>query len=143
MLERLSGPLCDAVLETTGSARRLEDLVGRTMLVLPLDRHRGWYRYHHLLRDHLLAELRLDLPEEVAGLHARAATWFEANGRPEDAVEHAMTAGDADRVARLVLALMSCGVGQRPRRHRPAVDGPGWRVILRPGTPRRSWHTAR
>ena len=107
VLERLSGPLCDAVLETTGSARRLEDLVARTMLVLPLDRHRGWYRYHHLLRDHLRAELRLDLPEEVPGLHARAAAWFEANGRPEDAVEHAMTARDADRVARLVLALMS------------------------------------
>ena len=107
ILERLTGPLCDAVVGTTGSARLLEDLVGRTMLVLPLDRHRRWYRYHHLLRDHLRSELRLDFSEELPQLHARAASWYESNGRPEEAVEHAMAAGDADRVAALVLELMS------------------------------------
>ena len=77
------------------------------MLVLPLDRQRRWYRYHHLLREYLLGELRMDMPEELTELHSRAATWYESNGRPEQAVEHAMTAGDADRVARLVLDLMS------------------------------------
>lgn len=107
VVERLCGSLCDAVVGTTGSARRLEALVGRTMLVLPLDRQRGWYRYHHLLREYLLGELRMDFPEKLPLLHSRAATWYESNGRPEQAVEHAMAAGDADRVTRLVLDLMS------------------------------------
>ena len=107
VVDRLCGPLCDAMLATTDSARRLERLVGSTMLVLPLDRHREWYRYHHLLRDHLLGELRMDDSEEIPQLHSRAAGWYEANGRPEEAVEHALAAGDADQVGRLVLDLMS------------------------------------
>jgi LuxR family transcriptional regulator, maltose regulon positive regulatory protein len=107
LVERLSGPLCDALLDTSGSARTLERLVGRTMLVLPLDRHREWYRYHHLLRDHLLGELRMDHQDETPRLHARASAWFEANGMPEEAVEHAIAAGDATPVGRLVLELMS------------------------------------
>ena len=82
--------------------------MGRTMLVLPLDRHRLWYRCHHLLRDHLRSELRLDLAAEMPQcLHARAAAWYESNGRLEQAVEHAMAAGEADPSASLVLELMS------------------------------------
>ena len=73
--------------------------MSRNMLVVPLDRHREWYRYHHLLREHLQAELRLGDPDEIPELHSRAAGWYEANGMPEDAVEHALAAGDADRVA--------------------------------------------
>jgi LuxR family transcriptional regulator, maltose regulon positive regulatory protein len=107
VLERMCGPLCDAVVGVTGSARTLEELVSRNMLVLPLDRHREWYRYHHFLREHLQAELRLADPGEIPLLHARAAAWYEANGLPEDAVEHALAAGDADRVAGHVLELMS------------------------------------
>ena len=107
VLQRLCGSLCDAVCETTGSARRLEDLLARTMLVIPLDSHREWYRYHHLLHEHLLGELRIDHPEEIPRLHRRAAAWYEANGGPEEAVEHALAGGDADRVGRLVLGLMS------------------------------------
>ena len=107
VLTRLCGSLCDAVAGTTDGARRLEDLVGRNMLVLPLDRRREWYRYHHLLRDHLQTELRLDAPDEVAELHSRAAAWYAVNDRPEDAVEHALAAGESDRVAELVLELMS------------------------------------
>ena len=60
------GPLCDAVTGVSGSAATLEDLVGRNMLVVPLDRHREWYRYHHLLREHLQAELRMQSPDEIA-----------------------------------------------------------------------------
>ncbi|MFL6168192.1 MAG: hypothetical protein ACJ711_00845, partial [Ornithinibacter sp.] len=107
VVERLCGSLCDALLETSGSARTLERLVGRTMLVLPLDRHREWYRYHHLLRDHLLGELRMDHQVETPRLHSRAAAWYASNGMPEEAVEHAMAAGDATRVGGLVLELMS------------------------------------
>ena len=107
ILDRLSGPLCDAVAGVTGAARALEDLAGQNMLVLPLDRHREWYRYHHLLRDHLHAELRVEHADEIPLLHSRAASWYEANDMPEAALDHAQAAGDADRVAALILTHMS------------------------------------
>lgn len=107
VLDRLSGPLCDAVVDGSSSAQTLEDLVGRNMLVLPLDRRREWYRYHHLLREHLHVELRMAAPDEIPKLHSRAAAWYAANDMPEDAIEHAQTAGDVDQVAALILQLMS------------------------------------
>ncbi|WP_344092614.1 LuxR C-terminal-related transcriptional regulator [Microbacterium deminutum] len=107
VLDRLSGPLCDAIADVSGSSRVLEDLVGRNMLVVPLDRHREWYRYHHLLREHLQAELRVLSPDDIPELHSRAAAWYVANGMPEEAVEHAQAAADADLVAVLILELMS------------------------------------
>jgi LuxR family maltose regulon positive regulatory protein len=73
--------------------------------VLPLDRRREWYRYHHLLRDLLRSELQRQEPGLVADLHFRAAAWFEANSMPEQAIDHAQAAGDYDRVARLILQL--------------------------------------
>jgi LuxR family maltose regulon positive regulatory protein len=72
------------------------------LLLVPLDRRRQWYRYHHLFRELLRAELERHEPGLVGQLHARAAAWYEANGLPETAIEHAQAAGDADRVARLV-----------------------------------------
>ena len=57
VLDRMSGPLCDAVLDTTGSADMLETLEDSNLLVIGLDRQRHWYRYHHLFRDLLLADL--------------------------------------------------------------------------------------
>ena len=107
VLDELCGPLSDAVADDDWRlARSLEDLADHNLLVLPLDRHREWYRYHHLLRDHLHAELRLEEPNEIPELHSRAAAWYEANGMPERAIEHAQAAEDADRVAELVLELM-------------------------------------
>ena len=73
--------------------------------MIPLDRHREWYRYHHLLRDLLRAELRRREPDLIQDLHFRAAAWFEANAMPEAAIDHAQAAGDYDRVARLILEL--------------------------------------
>jgi LuxR family transcriptional regulator, maltose regulon positive regulatory protein len=102
VLERMSGPLCDAVLDTEGSGRVLRSLEDSNLLVVPLDRHREWYRYHHLFRDLLRAELERREPQLVRRLHARAAAWCEASGLEETAIEHAQAAGDADRVARLV-----------------------------------------
>ena len=102
VLERMSGPLCDAVLATTGSRRVLESLEDSNLLLVPLDRRREWFRYHHLFHELLLAELERREPEQLGRLHVRAATWWEADGRPEVAIEHAQAAGDADRVARLV-----------------------------------------
>jgi LuxR family maltose regulon positive regulatory protein len=105
VLERLSGPLCDAVLATTGSGRVLESLEDSNLLLVPLDRRRGWYRYHHLFGELLLSELERREPDLVPELHLRAAGWCEANGLPEAAIDHAQAAGDADRVARLVATL--------------------------------------
>jgi LuxR family maltose regulon positive regulatory protein len=105
VLERLSGPLCDAILDTTGSGRVLESLEDSNLLLVPLDRHREWYRYHHLFGELLRAELERREPQLLSELHTRAAAWCEANGLPEVAIDHAQAAGDADRVARLVARL--------------------------------------
>jgi LuxR family maltose regulon positive regulatory protein len=105
VLERMSGPLCDAVLDTRRSAEVLRSLEDSNLLVVPLDRHRVWYRYHHLFRDLLRAELERREPRLLPELHARAAVWCEANGLEEMAIDHAQAAGDADLVARLVAAL--------------------------------------
>jgi LuxR family maltose regulon positive regulatory protein len=114
VLERMSGPLCDAVLDTTGSSEVLAWLEEANLLVVPLDRRRRWYRYHHLFQELLRAELDRREPELVPALHARAAAWCEANGLPETAIDHAQAADDTDRVARLVweLALPAYGAGR-------------------------------
>ena len=105
VLDRMCGSLCDAILEETGSTAALEQMEARNLLVIPLDRHREWYRYHHLLRDLMRAELRRREPDLIQDLHFRAAAWFEANAMPEAAIDHAQAAGDYDRVARLILEL--------------------------------------
>lgn len=105
VLDRMCGSLCDAILGATASGRVLEEMESRNLLVVPLDRRREWYRYHHLFRELLQAELRRREPDLVPDLHSRAAEWYEANAMPEAAIEHAQAAGDHDRVARLVLEL--------------------------------------
>ncbi|HET6752929.1 MAG TPA: hypothetical protein VFH23_03130 [Jiangellaceae bacterium] len=107
ILDRMCGPLCDAVLSGKESVRVLEQLVSRNLLVVPIDRRGEWYRYHHLLRELLQAELQRGDPDLITELHSRAAAWHEANGLPEAAVDHAQVAGDAERVAGLVLDLMN------------------------------------
>jgi LuxR family maltose regulon positive regulatory protein len=103
VLDRLSGPLCDAVLETTGSADLLEWLARSNLLVVPVDRRRRWYRLHRLFRDVLRSQLERDEPEVAARLTRRASEWCEGNDLPEAAVDYAMAAGDGDRAARLVV----------------------------------------
>ena len=105
VLDRMCGSLCDAVLEQKGSAAVLAEMEARNLLLVPLDRRREWFRYHHLLRDLLRSELRRREPDLVRDLHFRAAAWFEANAMPEAAIGHAQAAGDYDRVARLILGL--------------------------------------
>ena len=102
VLDRMSGALCDAVLERTDSARRLQTLEQGNFFVIPLDHHRDWYRYHHLVRDMLLSELQRMEPELPTALHARASAWCERNGMAEAAIEHAAEAEDPGELARLV-----------------------------------------
>jgi LuxR family transcriptional regulator, maltose regulon positive regulatory protein len=100
VLDRLSGPLCDAVLDTSGSAAVLASLERSNLLVVPLDRQREWYRYHHLFQELLREELERSEPELVRELTLRAAHWCQRHGLAEAAIDYAIDAGDADLVAR-------------------------------------------
>jgi LuxR family maltose regulon positive regulatory protein len=102
VLDRMCGSLCDELLGRTDSARRLETLEEANLLVVPLDNHREWYRYHHLFRDMLRSELERGEPELAVALHRRAASWSEKNGLPEAAIDHAAASGDIDTLARLI-----------------------------------------
>lgn len=102
VLESLSGPLCDAALQTEGSATRLESLETQGLLIVPLDRKRERYRLHGILRAVVRAELERIEPRAVSGLNGRAAVWCEANDETEAALGHATASRDAEAVARLV-----------------------------------------
>ena len=102
VLERMCGPLCDAVLDLPRSAAVLADLARSNVLLVPLDQHGEWYRYHHLFRDMLLAELGRREPGLMPVLRRRAAGWCLDGGLPEEALEYCMAAGDVDGAARLM-----------------------------------------
>jgi LuxR family maltose regulon positive regulatory protein len=102
VLERLSGPLCDAVTGRTDSQQLLEQVERANLFLIPLDGQRRWWRFHHLFADLLRARLAQAHPERVAGLHRSAAAWCEAHGLVDDAVRHALAAGDGVWAARLI-----------------------------------------
>ena len=109
VLDRICGPLCEAVLGQPGAAAALADLAGSNLLLVPLDRLGRWYRYHPLFRDMLLTELDRAEPGMASVLRRRAAGWGQDNGLPEEALEYAMAAGDVDEAARLVAELSRPG----------------------------------
>jgi len=102
ILPRLTAPLCDAVTGREGSAAVLTELERSNLFLVPLDRRREWYRYHHLFGELLRHELTLEAPDEVAELHRRASRWFEASDDMDEAIHHAAAAGDLDRAADLI-----------------------------------------
>src|SRR5215212_350789 len=102
VLERLSGPLCDAVTSKEDGGRMLEALERGNFFVVPLDDKRRWYRYHHLFADVLYAHLIAEQPDLVPVLHRRASEWYEQNGPLADAIRHALSAEDFGRAADLV-----------------------------------------
>jgi LuxR family maltose regulon positive regulatory protein len=104
VLERLSGALCDAMLQTSCSTSVLEQVEREHLFLVPLDMSRRWYRYHHLFGELLRAELHRLEPNLIAGLHRRAADWFEAEGLIDEAVRHLVAAGDISRSADLIAA---------------------------------------
>ena len=105
VLETMSGPLCDAVLDRKGSALELASLEQKSLFVVPLDRHRGAYRYHHLFRDLLRHELEDREPELVPVLNQRAADWFEAQGDDEATLDYSHAAGNQDSAARILSSI--------------------------------------
>jgi len=106
VLETLSAPLCDTMLEETGSARMLASLERANRFVVPLDPGRDWYRYHYLFRDLLRHELAEQEPELVGELNRRASAWCLDNGRPGLAVDYALASGDRELAASLVTGLI-------------------------------------
>ena len=123
ILDRLTGPLCDAVTETSDSGQVLESLERRNLFVVPLDDQRRWYRYHHLFADVLRAHLLAERPDRVAALHRRASDWYDEAGEPEPAVRHALAAGDIERAAELAeLAIPALARVRREAVFRAWVD---------------------
>jgi LuxR family maltose regulon positive regulatory protein len=102
VLERLSGQLCDAVTGRADSQAMLQDIERAGLFLVALDEVRGWWRYHHLFADLLRARLQAEQPGRVQALHRAAAAWSEEHDLPDDAVRHALAAGDDDWAARLV-----------------------------------------
>ena len=105
VLDRLCGPLCDAVLrEPAGSGQTtLGDINHANLFVVPLDSERRWYRYHHLFGDLLRTRLgRSHTPEAIAAYHVRASQWYEEHDLAPEAFHHAAAANDVDRAQRLI-----------------------------------------
>jgi LuxR family maltose regulon positive regulatory protein len=107
ILERLCGPLCEAVLETEGAAAAdgqamLESLEEMNLFTIPLDDERHWYRYHHLFSDVLRKRLEHQSRLLLPALHRRASQWYEKNGLISESIQQAITAGDQIRAAHLI-----------------------------------------
>ena len=102
VLERLSGELCDAVTGRPGSQALLEQAERAGLSVVPLDEMRGWWRYHHLFADLLRARLQQEQPGRVPELHRNAAVWYAERGLADDAIRHAVAAGEMTWAARLI-----------------------------------------
>jgi LuxR family maltose regulon positive regulatory protein len=125
ILDRLSGPLCDAVTGQDGGKAKLAALERGNLFLVPLDDRRQWYRYHQLFADVLHARLRDEQPDDVPDLHRRASGWHEQNGEPSEAIRHALAAGDFGRAADLIeLAIPAM------RRNRQEAAVLGWLELL-------------
>ncbi|TFC12431.1 helix-turn-helix transcriptional regulator [Cryobacterium algoritolerans] len=125
ILDRLSGPLCEAVTGQAGGAEMLETLERSNLFVVPLDDRREWFRYHHLFADVLRVRLLAHGPEHVAALNGLASEWFENNHLPEESVRHALAAADFARAARMIEATIPS-----VRKSRQDATLLGWLALL-------------
>jgi LuxR family transcriptional regulator, maltose regulon positive regulatory protein len=102
ILDRLNGPLCDAITGQSGGKEQLETLRRGNFFLIPLDDKRHWYRYHHLFADVLQMHMKMEQPDELPVLHSRASEWYEQNGSAADAIRHALAGVDFERAADLI-----------------------------------------
>ena len=123
ILDRMCGPLCDAVIGGKRSTTVLERLESRNLLVVPLDRRREWFRYHHLFRELLVVGVARREPANVVELHLRAATWCETNGEPEGAIEHAQRSRRCRSGRPPRVAVGQPGLGEWAGHHGDELDG--------------------
>ncbi|HSC51489.1 MAG TPA: LuxR C-terminal-related transcriptional regulator [Gaiellaceae bacterium] len=104
VLERLSGRLCDDVLERAGSSHVLDELSRANLFLIPLDDRGEWYRFHHVFGQLLRVELEHREPGVAATLHRRAYAWHRDHGSTEQAIEHALEAGAFAEAGELIIA---------------------------------------
>jgi len=103
ILDRFCSELCDAVIDAYTSHIMLQKLARPNLFLIHLDMERKWHRYHHLFRDMLRHRMnRTYSQKEIHELHRRASAWFGENGMIEEAINHAMAAGDMDGAAKLI-----------------------------------------
>ena len=102
ILDRLSGPLCEAVTGRAGSWGILDTLERGNLFIVPLDDQRQWYRYHHLFTEVLLAHALEEQPGQIPLLHQLASAWYEQNNLPAEAIRHALAARDFEGAAGLI-----------------------------------------
>jgi LuxR family transcriptional regulator, maltose regulon positive regulatory protein len=102
ILRRLTGPLCDAVVDREGSGKLMRELARSNLFLVPLDERGEWYRYHQLFSQFLLYELESSSPELVPVLYGRASAWLEGEGFFDGAIRHAVAATDHERAGLLV-----------------------------------------
>lgn len=102
ILERICGPLGDALTQSTAGQQILEYLEYSNLFLIPLDDERRWYRYHHLFAEVLQQRLQQTQANRLPELHRRAMKWFEQNGLMHEAVTHALAGGDFEQAARLI-----------------------------------------
>ncbi|HSG42180.1 MAG TPA: LuxR C-terminal-related transcriptional regulator [Anaerolineales bacterium] len=103
ILDRFCSELCRAVTGDSSSAQMMEEIWKSNLFLIPLDTEGWWFRYHHLFAEVLYALLKRNYPDEIASLHLKAAEWFEKEGYPGEAVEHALRSGEMVRAKELVL----------------------------------------
>ena len=103
ILRHVHAPLCDALMGRTDSAQRLDQLHAANLFLAPIEGEAGGYRYHSLFAGYLRAQLAREHPDELPGLHLIASHWYEREGRPVPAIDHAIASGDLDHA----LALLS------------------------------------
>jgi len=102
ILSRLTGPLCDVVTGRKNSGDVLRRLEESNLFLVPCDEERTWYRYHNLFADLLQQRLHQSERSRVKLLHSRAGKWCERNGLTDEAISHALSAGDCERAANLI-----------------------------------------
>ena len=132
VLDRLSGPLCDAVTGQGGGKAMLETLDRANLFLVALDDRRQWYRYHRLFADVLHARLLDEQPDRVPELHRCASVWHERNGdrsarhparagrrglRPSSGSRRGGDPGDAQEPAGGHLAGLARSTSRRPHQH--------------------------
>jgi LuxR family maltose regulon positive regulatory protein len=105
ILNRLTGPLCDALTDQENSQETLARLDRANLFIIPLDEERHWYRYHHLFTELLRQRLHHSTPEVIPGLHIRASKWYSQHGLVHEAIKHSLRAKDYNRANDLIKEL--------------------------------------
>jgi LuxR family maltose regulon positive regulatory protein len=113
ILERFCAPLCEYVVDSSEDMDIIDFLDRSNLFLIPLDDHKEWYRYHHLFADFLSQRLRESEPDRIPELHRRASQWYQNAGWVDDAIQHAMAAGDLESATRLVDGIAADLVMQR------------------------------